>query len=419
MKITPKYFFSIVNIVKKDFVNIPSNIKLVVLAFFIYTLAWGVLEPLQALYFGSFTSNYLGVGIIFALFNIVLLLLALPVGALSDRVKATKLMSIGLLLYPAIGAFYYTATSIVNLSVTRLLNGFGATLVWISGESYIRKESPKNKGAETFGLYSTAVNFAIVIGALCGAFLVLFFSIKELFLLLFPIPVIAAIIVLRINPLQKKEKTVISGMEDVIEKDALGAKEVNDFFKAGIASFYCLIMTFFGGFYYYLLLVFIPLTAKHINMGISEILLLYALVHIPFLLGFLFSEISDRIGKARMIMLGLLIASVSLGLVFFSAESLPLFITLCFFFGLSLSITGPAINGLITDLTPKNESGSVTGLVNAAYYAGGAIGPLTFGALADAFGLIPSFVAVAALAIMLAILTIALKGFLTPKEQNK
>jgi len=421
LKGTPRYFYSIMDIVKKDFVSIPPRIKIIVFALFVYTLAWGVLEPLQVIYFSSFVEQYFELGIIFSLFNIMLLFSSIPAGALADRVPPKKLVSLGLLLYPAIGAFYFSATSLISLNVTRLINGLGATLVWVSGESFIRKESPKNKSAETFGFYTTATNLALFSGAIIGAFLVLFFEIRELFLLLFPIPIIAFLITLKIKAEEKKaeekDETIIRAMEKVLEKDGLGTKEIIGFFETGVPAWYCVLLTFFGGFFYQILLIFIPLTAKYISMSTSEILLLYALMHVPFLLGFLFSEVADKLGKTKIITVGLALSSVSLLLVFLFPQNLVLFITFSLFFGLSLAIIGPSLNGLITDITPKNESGEITGIVNSAYYFGAAVSPLFFGAFADIFGLIPSFLAAGIIAAILAILTIALKGFLRTKWQ--
>ncbi len=418
MKITPKYFYGIIKIINRDFIGIPPKIRMLVFALFVYTIAWGILEPLQAIYFSSFVSSYFEIGVIFALFNIVLLFLAIPAGALSDRVKATKLVQLGFLLYPAIGAFYFTATNIIQLNVTRILNGIGATLVWVSGESFIRKNSPEKKTAETFGFYNTAVNFAYVTGAIVGAFLIMVFTIRQLFLFLFPIPLIAALLVWRIRLHEKKEQTIIKGMEEVLIEDGLGTRELMDFFSLGLSAFYCLLLVFFGGFFYQLLMVFIPLTAKKISMDLSGILLLYALMHVPFLLCFFFSEITDRIGKPKVIISGLVLTAISLFFVFFFASNIAAFILFCFLFGTSLAIVGPAINGLITDLAPKNESGEITGITNAAYCLGAAAGPLFFGAFADKIGLFESFVAAAIIAIALAILTFALKGFLTRKGQN-
>jgi MFS family permease len=69
----------------------------------------------------------------------------------------------------------------------------------------------------------------------------------------------------------------------------------------------------------------------------------------------------------------------------------PIFIGLVAILGFFLYATRPVIQAWLLETTPKNMGGSSIGVLFGAQAAGGALGPLLGGMVADAHGLLATF----------------------------
>jgi MFS family permease len=292
-----------------------------------------------------------------------------------------------------------------------MFNG-ACSLFWVMAESFIRKNSPKGSTSATFGLYVTFQKLAFVIAPLIVVPLVLFAgldfqNLHWLLLILVPFSIAGAFIISRVGD---EGEPVMQGVEEVVVRDRVFKKEFEDLKGIGIMGYLCLALAFFMRSLESIVIFLIPLYALSISLGLIEISLLFAAICLPFLLSFFLAELSDRFSKAGTISIGFACAALTLLVIAFSGESHALLIAACFALGLLLAIIQPAVNGLMTDITPRVNDGEITGLYTAVLMASGFLSATAFGLLSGLFGLSFPFVALAAILMLLAISTFALRS---------
>jgi MFS family permease len=145
------------------------------------------------------------------------------------------------------------------------------------------------------------------------------------------------------------------------------------------------------------LLTFLPVYLAN-QMGYSPFWVgacLFALQAAGFAASPLAGHLSDRMGRKQILVASMAASAVVLAAMAFSGGS-PLFIALVAVLGFFLYATRPVIQAWMLDATPKNMAGSSIGVLFGAQAAGGALGPLAGGMVADQFGLLATFYFLAA-----------------------
>jgi MFS family permease len=145
------------------------------------------------------------------------------------------------------------------------------------------------------------------------------------------------------------------------------------------------------------LLTFLPVYLAN-QMGYSPFWVgacLFALQAAGFAASPLAGHLSDRMGRKQILVASMAASAVVLAAIAFSGGS-PLFIALVAVLGFFLYATRPVIQAWMLDATPKNMAGSSIGVLFGAQAAGGALGPLAGGMVADQFGLLATFYFLAA-----------------------
>ena len=303
--------------------ELPHNIKLLLVMLFVFDLSWGIIDPLIPLYIKAMVPNYTLVGVIFAVLNLTVFLAAIPIGDLADRVRPRRLIKIALVFYAFLGIFYSFAAKFWQLIIVRSIHGIANPLLWVSTESFIRQNTPKETNLKAFGWYSTIVNFAVVVGAIIGSFLVLFFNINSLFLLLVPLSLISLLVFYKVIPSEKTaEEGIKQAIEEIVEKDMVFKREMKDFFLLGKKALLLGMIMFFISIISYVLYFVVPLISSDLGIDLSGLMLLYAFLHVPFMFCFLLAGLANREGKMRMIQIGLLLMAIVLAIIFFSTESI-------------------------------------------------------------------------------------------------
>jgi DHA1 family multidrug resistance protein-like MFS transporter len=97
-------------------------------------------------------------------------------------------------------------------------------------------------------------------------------------------------------------------------------------------------------------------------------------------------RLSDRIGRKRLILLGLIIFAV-LPLLYLRATNAYVLIPIRILGGIGASAVWPLAMALIVDQAGRGERGRAMGWYNAAFYSALALGPVLGGVLYDLFGL--------------------------------
>jgi len=409
--------FFLYTAVQSDLSEIPKNVKLLIFGMFVYMLAWGAIDPFLAIFLYNVTGSYLLSGILFGIFFLTGVALSMPVGSLADKTNRMKYTITAMLSYPFIGLLHIAAAfaaapfSLIALLVGRVCNGIGATL-WVMVEGFVRKESPKGKTSATFGLFMTFYQLAFVVAPLLVFFAVAFFGITTsnvywLFLYLIPFPIISAIIISRVKD---KGMPFSDGVKEVIEKEGIVKKELRDLQSMGFLGIVMVLIGFFMVAIQAMIFFLLPLYAISLSLDLLGISLLFAAISIPYLFSFLLAELADHFGKVNIISICFLLSAIILIALFFTSTASITFFIACFLLGFIFATLQPAVNGLITDVTPRIQEGEMTGVYTAVFKLGGFAAAIGFGLLAETSGLHAPFLAFAVLLLAMAALAYSIKG---------
>ena len=145
------------------------------------------------------------------------------------------------------------------------------------------------------------------------------------------------------------------------------------------------------------LLTFLPVYLAN-QMGYSPFWVgacLFALQAAGFAASPIAGHLSDKVGRKQILVSSMAASALVLAAMAFSGGS-ALFIALVAVLGFFLYATRPVIQAWMLDATPRNMAGSSIGVLFGAQAAGGALGPLLGGMVADQFGLLATFYFLAA-----------------------
>jgi MFS transporter, DHA1 family, multidrug resistance protein len=129
-------------------------------------------------------------------------------------------------------------------------------------------------------------------------------------------------------------------------------------------------------------------TTSEVGLINSSFLLMCGLLALP--LGLL----GDRWGRKRIISLGLIIASTTSLLLYWSRTPMEL-VGIYLGFGVGLAMIGPSLMAQVADISPPSHLGRAYGWYTTSIYTAMSLGPAAGGVLAHALGFRPVFLAVA------------------------
>jgi DHA1 family solute carrier family 18 vesicular amine transporter 1/2 len=143
----------------------------ITLATFTDLVAYSVAVPVLPDYATRFNASPTMIGLLFASFGITLLLLSIPMGAVSDRLgRKGPMIGALLLLALATVAFAY-AESLPMLFVARMLQGAADGMTWIVGFAMIADLYGKDERGRAMGLAMAGSTTGVIVGPLIGGWL--------------------------------------------------------------------------------------------------------------------------------------------------------------------------------------------------------------------------------------------------------
>ncbi|MBN2095687.1 MAG: MFS transporter [Candidatus Aenigmarchaeota archaeon] len=275
-------------------------------------------------------------------------------GALSDKTgKRKKYAAIGYGFSAAAKSLLVFASTVLFASAFRVLERLGKSFrgpprdAWISSLS-----TDKNRGL-SFGLHKALDKSGAIVGPLIAYFVLDFYgSTMGTFQMLFVIALVPAILSVALLLLIKENPASPRKRESIFTAHKTMKKEFHHYLKS--AGIFSLVYFSFG---------FLLLKAYSIGFAIKDVVLLYALFNVAFVIVAVpIGKLGDIIGRKKIIMLGYLTyAIMSLGFVF-AATKLDV-ILLFLLFGVFYAIDEAQSKAYISDIE-KDQRGTAIGLYN-------------------------------------------------------
>jgi MFS family permease len=161
-------------------------------------------------------------------------------------------------------------------------------------------------------------------------------------------------------------------------------RDIRNFYREYRRSFWILVgATFIDRLGGALLFPFFALyITEKFNVGMTEVGVLFALFSFSSFVGsFLGGALTDRVGRRRILIFGLLASSFSTLLMGF-IESLQAFYVLALIAGVFTDVAGPAHQAMVADLVPEQKRAEGFGIMRVAFNLAVVIGPAIGGLMA-------------------------------------
>lgn len=349
---------------------------------FVVSFSSGLLTPVLPIYLetlGILTSQ---IGILYSLTSISGAVSRIPLGIVSDKIGRKKVIIACLSLNAVSGILYIVMRQLNQLIILQILQGivvggFGPLMMAVASLCGPQKRSTRIMS------YTTATTLSFTLGMPLGSMLSAIFGFESMFMTyaFFLLPAVLASLILMSNPDQgSRERS-----RKVIAKE----KKPKDR-KSILTLIYSisplLVFSFLYSFQYNAYSPYIPLMISNLGVDLASIgtifligWITYVVVQMPA------GKLSDRIGRTRIIILGMMIGAISTLSMSFSIDIVQFSI----FWGLCGVGTGMALvfYVLAADISREQERSTVIALISAIYAAGASLGPLLGGWAGQIYGI--------------------------------
>ena len=360
-----------------------------------------------ALYADQFGTTGFVEGLFGTVFALTQLLIVLPLGRKIDTGNAKRILLVGLAVNVLAFAGFSLVTAVSHVLLVRVVQGVGASILWITGTTVTGQISPEATRGRWLGTYNQVGAFSSLAGDLVGGLLLTFYGFTLTYAVLSAVTLSSGLLVmlwLRDNP---------GGQADPDETDGIGA------FRSLLsrAAIRALVVFRLGlSFGKMAVLIFLPIYARTV-FGMSPVLvggiLAGGKLTKTVTQGFV-GDLTDRVGRKHWFVLaGALLYAVGTALIplaEFAAGVIPpvtiaalgrtttlppAFLPLFTAFavcGVADSIRLPASMALFVEEGEHFEAvaGSMS-LRSIAWKIGQVVGPVTVGVLWDATDVFTAF----------------------------
>ncbi len=353
-----------------------SALLVVGLAFFTDMFLYYLLVPLLPIYARALHLGQMRVGFLFGSYAIALLAVTLPLGALADRVGRRRPMLLGLFGLGATTLLFVFAKSYWLLVLARALQGAAGAATWIPGLALLADHFSSGERGRAMGTVFACANLGVLLGPPIAGFLTQSFGPSSPFLL-----GVGLVLLDAAGRAFFLKEIPMSGGERISPKVLVGNRSIL-VFSGALAL---------GALLWSVMESTLPLHMDSVlHFSPSQIGLCFAAAAATHTVTSpLMGHLSDRIGRKKVLIMGLLMAVVIIPLpVFFRhpwlvvASMMALGSTASFI----MSPSSPAVADAV-EKTGSASFASAFSILNIAYAVGMMVGPLVGSALVQGIGL--------------------------------
>lgn len=169
-----------------------------------------------ALYADLFGTTGFVEGLFGTAFAFVQLLIVLPLGRRVDTGNAKRYLLAGFAINVFVFVGFMLVTHEMHVVLVRMLQGVGASVLWITGATVVGEISPVSERGRWLGSYNQFASFSSLAGDLIGGYLLYAYGFTETYLVLTAVTIGAFVLVfafLRDNPGGRKDPEEAGGIE--------------------------------------------------------------------------------------------------------------------------------------------------------------------------------------------------------------
>ena len=323
------------------------------------------------IYTRSLGANAVAIGGMYTAFTVTMLLLRPLVGWALDHYGRRKFFVSAFVFYCISMAVFSQSTTLIDFYIARALQGVGASLMWISARTMVSDLVDGTQRGQQMGRITVNSVRGSMLGAFYGFTLLGMMPIQEAWSYAFAGYSVAALLGLILA-----SRRVTETAPEPTPSHTATAVPVQPAYKR------LLIIVFLSGFAGALIEpIYLIYLQDKFHLGLMPLALAF------FPAGIIYAILpqyagawSDRLGRAPVIVAGILIA----GLVSLALPWMPHILWVAGAYTISAigwSMANPAEDALLCDLAPAAQRGQMFGYKEAAFSLGAALGPLTGGAI--------------------------------------
>jgi predicted MFS family arabinose efflux permease len=315
------------------------------------------------------------VGIILSAYSIPQILLRIPLGILSDRMRRRKSLVAGGIVFTSIGALGLALSGDPwLLFLSRMVTGIGAA-AWVIFPLYFNSYYPIGDDSRAIGLINFVRNIALIAATAGSGFIAEGFGLSMPFFVAaaLGVPALTALLLTREIPILQEIAPSRQDTLGVVTRPLLLIVSL-----MAILLYFAIFTGVFG---------FIPIYASEIGASDSALGLI-TMINLSFsAIGSLLAvTISSRLSYRLTIILCSLLIGTSLATTPF-IDTVPMIMLVQVIFGLGGGVLGTMFMILSIRGLPPQQQATAMGFFQAVYAIGMLAGPLTSGFLGSSLGL--------------------------------
>lgn len=372
-------------------IPIPREIWILVGAAFVIAIGFGIVSPVLPAFARSFDVGVTAASVIVSAFAFFRLVFAPAGGALVERLGERPVYLTGLLVVALSSLASAFAQTYWQLLAFRGLGGIGSTMFTISAMALLVRLAPPTARGRVSSAYGSAFLIGGMTGPLLGG-LVAQWGMRVPFVVYAALLLVAAAVVAiglggtRLRPAPNAADRPVMTLEQAWEHRA---------YRAVLVSAVANGWSNFG-----VRMALLPLLAAAVldEPWVAGVVLAVGAVGTAATLQFS-GRLSDRVGRRRPIIVGLLILGLSMGSMgVVTSGWVPVSASLAILLGLSLvsgvgaGLVNPSQQATVADIIGHERSGGrVLSTFQMAQDGGAIVGPILVGLVADAMGFTAAF----------------------------
>ncbi len=379
-----------------DTSEIPYGARVITNLTAVFWFGWGFAETLIPIFLFSFGHSYSGAGFLRASYDVAFIIAMPLVGLFADKVRATSLLLVGLVLYVLIGGSYFVAGAtgmVFFVILARVLHGTSFALTSVGRDIFFRRHSPAEKLGSVFGYFDTVATFWWIAAAVIGIWAVRLIPIHGLLLLITPASMIAIGMLIQFR--RDKNRNPVG--------QHFGTGKLRELWvelRGWDASLRTIaVVNFCMTFAYTILIFFVPIEIYSETASYTLAILSGIATGIPMVFGFILGKWFER--SAKKIFLGsiFVFALLTASLAVYVQPWWQVIVMLGI--GFAFETVSIGWRSLVTVHADPARFGVLDGLLKSIANLGSLVGPLLAGLSFDRFGLEPTYAVLAGMLVLL------------------